>query len=217
MNRIFISRALKPDSPLLNIKGKKYTLLDRSLIEFSALDFSRPFADWIFFYSRNGVKYFFENDSYELYPYLWACMSHGTAEELSHYVTDISFVGTGSPEDVAKAYSKELDSNTITCYIRAKQSVDSVRQLINRKDDFSLPVYKNSLSQDVPDTPFDILLFTSPMNVDAWLNKRAYANEKVIAIGNTTAKQLEKHGIVDYIVAENPSEKSLAESLKTIL
>lgn len=216
MKKIFISRSVKPSSPISDVT-KDHILLSQSLIEFSALDFEEPNADWIFFYSRNGVKYFFKNGNYELYPYLWACMSKGTAEELSHYITDISFIGNGSPDEVAKSYLNFIQPKDVTCYVRAEQSLDSINKRLAKDSDFSIPVYSNQMSQKVPTEDFDILIFTSPMNVDAWFQVRKYSDEQIIAIGNTTANHLKDYGIINVRVAKSPSESAIAESLIQIL
>ncbi len=217
MKRIFISRNLKSSSPIRNIIGENQ-LVDQSLIQFSALDFEIPQADWIFFYSRNGVKYFFENGNYELYPFLWACMSDGTADELSTYVTDISFIGQGSPQEVAQLYKNTVRPGEVTCFVRAENSLDSINKHLNNTDDFSIPVYRNIPTEDIPEGGFDILIFTSPMNVDIWFEHHQYRNENVIAIGSTTANQLtNSHDIKNVVVADNPSELSIAECLQSLL
>lgn len=216
MKNIFISRSLKPSSPIRNIEGG-HVLVDQSLIDFSPIDFEEPRADWIFFYSRKGVKYFFEGGNYELYPYLWACMSEGTADELSHYVTDISFIGSGTPEEVSAMYVDHIQPSKVTCFIRAEHSLDSVKKNIENEVDFSIPVYSNKPSQDIPTQKFDILVFTSPMNVDAWFKKRKYNNEYLISIGNTTAKHIEGYGLKNVIIASQPSEEAIAKSLEPLL
>ena len=218
MKNVFISRILKPSSPIKNIIGNNH-LVAKSLIQFSALNFEVPQADWIFFYSRNGVKYFFENGNYELYPYLWACMSTGTADELSHYVTDdISFIGTGTPEEVANSYKTAVSTEQVTCFVRAEKSLDSIHKRIDQPNDFSIPVYKNSPITDIPKQKFDILIFTSPMSADAWFKNREYNSEKIISIGPTTADHLlSTYRIENVIIATSPSEESIANCLQSLL
>ena len=217
MKRIFISRSLKPSSPIRQVIGQNQ-LTDQSLIQFSKLDFDTPEADWIFFYSRNGVKFFFQNGNYELYPFLWACMNKGTADELSHYVTDTSFVGSGTPEEIAESFKQHIDSGQKVCFIRANNSKDSIMKLLVDHDHFSIPVYDNVPVENVPDQEFDILIFTSPLNAEVWFRHSVYNGEKVIAIGTTTADHLKNSlGIETVITAENPSESSIAECLASLL
>lgn len=216
MKRIFVSRSLKPSSPIRKI-AEGCEIIAQSLIKFSALDFEEPKADWIFFYSRNGVKYFFENSNYHLYPYLWACMSKGTAEELSQYVTDISFVGEGGPKEVAQTYQAYVAPDQITCFVRAENSLDSIHKTLNNLKDFSIPVYLNIPVENAPDQDFDILIFTSPMNVDVWMQNRKYNQEIIISIGQTTADHLKTYGIDDVIVADAPSETAIAKCLGAVV
>lgn len=217
MKNVFISRVLQPKSPIKNVIGNNQ-LVAKSLIQFSALNFEIPQADWVFFYSRNGVKYFFENGNYELYPYLWACMSEGTADELSHYITDISFIGKGKPEEVANSYKSAVNPEQVTCFVRAENSLDSIHKRIDQPKDFSIPVYKNSPINDIPKQKFDILIFTSPMSADVWFENTEYSNEKIISIGPTTADHLlNNYGIENVIIAESPSEESIANCLRSLL
>jgi uroporphyrinogen-III synthase len=216
LKRIFISRSISHTSPIRNILGKN-SIVDQSLIEFSPIAFEQPKADWIFFYSRKGVKYFFENGNYELYPYLWACLSSGTADELSQYVMDISFIGKGAPEDVATAYKEGIKPGSVTCFIRAKSSLDSVNKFIGNKADFSIPVYNNQPISNIPTQEFDIIIFTSPMSVDAWFKERNYKDERIISIGMTTANHLNTYGIKDLIISERPSEEAIAIALNQCL
>ena len=214
MKKIFVSRDLSTSSPIRDIAQDHY-LVAQSLIDFGARDFEPPKADWIFFYSRNGVRFFFEKGNFELYPYLWACLGEGTADELSHYITDISFIGEGDPEKVAEDFQSIVASDDVTCYIRAENSMDSVRKIIDRPDDFSIPVYSNSPSRKIPKEKFDILIFTSPLNADAWFEQNPYQNEHIISIGTTTEAHLnDKYGIKDVLVATSPTEESMAECLE---
>lgn len=218
MKSVFISRPIQPSSPIRKIIGNNL-LVAKSLIKFSALEFETPQADWIFFYSRNGVKYFFENGNYELYPYLWACLSTGTADELRNYITDdISFIGNGSPEQIANSYKTLVNAEQITCFVRAENSLDSIHKRIDHPNNFSIPVYSNSPIKDTPKQKFDILIFTSPMSADAWFKNNEYNNEKVISIGPTTADHLlNKYGVKNIIIAESPSELSIANCLISLL
>lgn len=217
MKRIFISRSLDPSSPIRQI-AHQHEIIDESLLRFSALEFEMPEADWIFFYSRNGVRFFFEQGNYALYPYLWACMSEGTADELSQYVQDISFVGNGNPEDVAASLMNSISPSENICFVRAQISKDSVRELTNRTSDFSLPIYDNVIADKNPSGNFDILIFTSPMNADAWFEKADHRGESIISIGPTTAKHLkDRYGIDEVLVAPKPSEKGIADCLQQIL
>ena len=214
--RIFISRQLAENSPIRKA-AQDHILIGQSLIRFSSLEFEIPEADWIFFYSRNAVRFFFENSNFELYPYQYACLSYGTADELSNYVIDISFVGNGKPMEVAKSFQNIRKPSESVCFIRANNSVDSVHNLMKSENTFSIPVYNNEPIEEVPNEDFDILIFTSPMNVDAWFGKNEYRDQKIIAIGYTTRNAVSKHVSQDVLVADEPSEDGLARILESIV
>lgn len=214
--RIFVSRELTETSPILSA-AKAHSIVGQSLITFSPLSFERPEADWVFFYSRNAVKYFFEADNYALYPYSWACMSEGTADELSKYVMDLHFVGKGKPYEVAEQFEEIRSQSEVACFIRAAHSIDSVKTLTNRESDFSIPVYNNVPVVELPADDFDILIFTSPMNVNCWYDAYEYSSQKVIAIGETTANALSRNGVADVLIAQEPSEKAIAVVLDQCL
>ncbi|MFT4535572.1 MAG: uroporphyrinogen-III synthase [Saprospiraceae bacterium] len=216
LKRIFISRKLSSDSPIRTV-AKGHFIKDQSLIQFSSLEFDPPEADWVFFYSRNAVRFFFEETHLELYPYQYACLSHGTAEELSKYVLDISFVGNGKPEEVAQQFQEVRKPYEPVCFIRANNSVDSIRNLLESENTFSIPVYDNQPIEDIPVEDFDILIFTSPINVNAWFSNNKYVNQTVIAIGKTTESAVKKFVNKEVLVADEPSEIALCNVLSKLL
>jgi uroporphyrinogen-III synthase len=214
--RIFISRSLTDDSPIRDVSGRHY-LYDQSLISFSSLDFDPPEADWVFFYSRNAVRFFFENSNLELYPYQYACLSTGTAEELSKYVLDIAFIGNGRPKEVAQLFQEVRKPYESVCFIRALSSVNSIYHLLKSEHTISIPVYKNEPVEEVPTEEFDILIFTSPMNVDAWFGKNKYLDQTIIVIGKTTESAVRKFTNKNILTAQKPSEDEIAKILMEVL
>lgn len=214
--RIFISRRLASDSPIHKI-AEGHNVTDQSLIYFSPLEFDPPETDWVFFYSRNAVRYFFEDTNLELYPYLYACLSEGTAEELSKYVLDISFIGKGSPDKIAQQFQEVRNPHESVSFIRANNSIDSIFNIIGSENALSIPVYDNQIINQVPTEDFDILIFTSPMNVDAWFGKNDYKEQEIIVIGNTTRNAVSRHVNRDVLVASEPSEEGIASILERIV
>lgn len=214
---IFISRNIDQDSPIRAVIGDN-NIVGQALISFSSIPFDPPECDWIFFYSKNGVKYFFEQPGMAIRSYNWACMSKGTAEELAQYVMDISFIGSGNPMKVAAKFSDSLAVNERVCFVRAKNSLDSIKKLIDDERHFSIPVYDNQPINEIPNDPFDVLIFTSPLNVKTYFNYRPYEGQKVIVIGETTANKMHSFGFdVEVMIAEEPSEKGIAHKLAEIL
>jgi len=215
--KILITRSLE-DNSLIRAVAQGHELIAQSLIDITPIPFDAPAADWIFFYSRNGVQHFFEQGNYELIPYKWACMSSGTAERLSEYVLDEPFVGDGDPMSVAKSFTEVRSFEEQVCFVRAQQSMDSVRKLIDHPSDFSLAVYDNKPIDPVQQIDADIILATSPLNFKTWARANTYRNQPIIAIGHTTAtaiREILPEG--EIVIAKQASIASMADELKAML
>lgn len=215
---IFISRKLPKDSPFLEIlTSKGYTIIDESLLEFAPVPFSCPKdADWLFFYSKKGVEYFFETAPAFPERVKFAALGEGTAQLLAQYIEKVDFVGEGHPETVAENFKHKTQNQKI-CFVQAKNSQQSVQKLlVPHAQTQNLVVYDNiisaqPLSQAAQNA--QILVFTSPLNVEAFAQKAELQISRYFcaAIGNTTAKKLVDLGHTNPSIAENPSEMALAE------
>jgi uroporphyrinogen-III synthase len=63
-----------------------------------------------------------------------------------------------------------------------------------------------------------VLVFTSPLNAVTYLSKFSLQEgQRVVAIGDSTAKALRDAGALKVKVAEAPNEKSLAEVVLSFL
>jgi len=76
---------------------------------------------------------------------------------------------------------------------------------------FPLIVYDNVAKTDLVASLANFLVFTSPLNVQAYFDQFTLAkNQKIIVIGETTGDALRPYGIDDFMVAQTPSEEGLA-------
>ena len=225
MPKIFISRHLKPTSPFKKeLAALDMEIIGQSLIEFSPTPFNTvPIVDWIFFYSKNGVKFFLETFTTNRYLYglaeeklsvKWAAMGKGTAEALEKYQIQPDFIGTGHPKATAQAF-KSVANQQRVLFPRAKISKQSIQNLlVEQVEIFDLVVYENKIKPSFSIPYCDILVFTSPLNTQAYFQKYTInSKQKIIAIGKTTETALEKIGIQHIIVAKQPSEKGLATAV----
>jgi len=220
--QIFISRNLSPDSPFLKkLRGEPAQIIAESLIDTATIKVQEiPPHDWIFFYSKNGVRYFFDQINLaEISPVCqWAAMGEGTAKAMQEYNIEPDFIGKATPQLTANAFLKLADGQNILfpCAKNSRQSI--AKLLFGRIKATHLPVYDNYML-DASHLPRpDILVFTSPMNVKAWfLHKKIMENQHFIAIGTTTAKALEQKGVRKISIAENPSEIALANKVCILL
>ena len=229
MPKVFISRNSLPNSSFRKeLAGKGMEIIGQSLIEFSPTPFhSIPVVDWIFFYSKNGVKFFLETFTTNRFlhilnkeniPIKWAAMGKGTAEALLAYNIEANFIGNGQPKATAQAFEKVAKGQKVL-FPRAKNSKRSIQQLLTKQiDNFDLVVYENEVKSNLSIPFCEILVFTSPLNAQAYLQKYSInPKQKVIAIGKTTHKALLEIGLKNVIVASEPTEKRMAAAVVQVL
>ncbi len=196
-------------------------IIGQSLIHFSSTPFTDvPKADWVFFYSKNGVKFFIEQvqDSPQFLEQIravnWAVMGKGTANQLIKYGYQPNFIGSGHPSTTALQFGPLAAAQKVL-FIQAKTSKKSVQQLLQGALTVcDLVVYNNEIKADFHIPFCEYLVFTSPLNAEAYYQKYAInQSQKVIAIGNTTAKALVKLGIQKIAIADKPTEKQMAKKV----
>lgn len=219
--RIFISRELKEDSTFrTRLEAIGAEVIGQSLIEFAPAAFEYiPPCDWIFFYSKKAVRFFFEGLEGGLPAGVkWAALGKGTAAALASRGITPDFIGAGEPEGVAEAFAREAAGQRVL-FPQARQSRQSVQQLLGGAlQAVSLVVYDNRPRQSF-DIPFcRALVFTSPLNAEAYFGKYTLQpGQSVVAIGRTTAEALRRLGVEEVAVAEEPSEEGLAEVVVSLL
>ena len=123
--KIFISRKLKANSSFFTKLPKEdFEIIDESLLSFSAVAIKKiPSSNWVFFYSKNAVKFSLENASLkkEMLQRKIAVMGTGTARVLSKYNLKADFVGAGSIDEIAMNFSKLVTQQTVL-FPQAKKS-----------------------------------------------------------------------------------------------
>ncbi|MEM1323290.1 MAG: uroporphyrinogen-III synthase [Bacteroidota bacterium] len=213
-NKVFISRELAKESPFRTaLEAADFEVLGESLIAFEQLTYDAiPDSDWVFFYSKNAVQFFIEglaalSDLIQL-----AAMGPGTAAVLEDYGLEPDFVGSGKPEAVATAFAERAAGQRVL-FPRAKQSRKSVQQLLDGTiEALDLPVYDNKIREDLDLPHCQHLVFTSPMNAEAYFGKYVWREgQAVYAIGDTTATALRALGLERVQVAPQAGEAVLAQ------
>ncbi len=194
-----------------------YEVHGERLLSFELIPFDeKPYTDWLFFYSQHGVHFFFQQyqklENIIPFPYRCAAMGPATAAVIESYIDEEPyFTGTGHPQKTA-AYFYEIAAGDPVTFVQAKQSKQSVQRILDGQIRVTnLIVYDNVIKSEISLPHFDILVFTSPLNVQAYFSKYDLKQgQRVIAIGGTTQTQLKKLG-VKCIVSLEPSEKGLVE------
>jgi len=218
MPNIFISRELTADSVFLQrLQSAGFEVVGVSLVQFQAILFLHlPQADWVFFYSKQAVHFFFEN--LQSLPFEWkgkiAAMGEGTAKAVVNKGYLVNFVGNGEPKATAALFLESAAKQKVL-FPRASNSRQSIQKLLeNQLEAFNLIVYENQPRTDFELPDCDWLVFTSPMNAQAYFQKYpAKAEQKVLAIGTTTAETLKLLGVPEVIIAKEASELTLAQAI----
>jgi uroporphyrinogen-III synthase len=217
MKTVFISRNLKPDSIFKQmLENQDFKVFGMSLVSFQKIDFALPQKpDWLFFYSKNGVRFFLEKVDLAYFKNVKiGTIGEGTAAFLESKNLTVAFTGNGNPEETARQFSR-VASGSKVLFARAKNSKKSVQTNLNDAIEIQdLIVYENLPKSNVAIRDFDVLVFTSPMNVETYFeNKKLIDNQQVIAIGATTATALQNLNIHDFIISKEPSESALAAAV----
>jgi uroporphyrinogen-III synthase len=72
-------------------------------------------------------------------------------------------------------------------------------QIVKKENAINLPVYQTIKHAVVVDKDTNILVFTSPSNVDAFFEKNKWETHyKAIAMGDATGKALERKRVMKY-------------------
>lgn len=219
---VFISRDLDEKSYFAkSLKKHNISIEDRSLIKvypiINTLDsFILKKADWIFFNSKNAIEHFFNLNPLLLKKTKIAVLGRGSETTLRKYgrVADFSGDDLGiSTEEIAKEFAKLVDGQTvfIPC---AKGSLKSIQNALTANTTvIDLPIYETVLEENVDKSHADVLIFTSPSNVEAYFKDNLIEPEqKIICIGYSTAKLIEEMGL-KYTLPFSPDEMGLAEAV----
>lgn len=217
---VFISRDISEQSYFRKALAKHQINIEaRSLIRtvpvITKLDpYILKHVDWVFFSSKNAVEYFFQLEPYLPKDVKFGVMGAGSEEMLRRkgHFTDYTGVGIDSAE-VAAEFAK-LANGTTVLFPGAENSMRSIQQLLSPDTKIiDLPIYETVMEEDIELSTADVLVFTSPSNVDAYFTENLLdPYQKVIAIGKSTGKKFDEMG-VKYILPFSPDEVGLAEAV----
>lgn len=203
---------------MLKLRERGVEIIDQSLIDFEAVDLDQyPETDWIFFYSRRGVRYFFDKVDYST-DYEYGVIGPGTAS--TFYSTtgrSPKYTGNSKAKDIAETFIKYEKGKSIL-FVKAQNSLNSVQNLLEgNMDCHELIVYKNTIKEDFIIEKCDLLCFTSPMSVDAYTDKYGIKDELLFSIGHSTHQKIKKKTTLSVYSAEHPSEISLLHRIEEVL
>lgn len=212
--KVFVTRNLKADSALrhwASVTGN--TITGRSLLKFQQVPFEVPAeADWWFFYSSKAAEFCLFSATLPANVRL-AAIGEGTAKTLRELAGRVDFVGKGSPVRVAEQFKVVAEGHRVF-FPRARNSLLTIQRLL----DDNVTVLDAVCYDNEPvlvDEPIqaDVFIFTSPLNVAAYLDqKELAASTQVLAIGGRTAAALYQRGY-SASFPQSPSEQGLVDLL----
>lgn len=216
---VFITRDVQKDSYLnkaLSSFGIK--LLGASFIEITKAENKETqhtdtsLFDFIFFGSRNAVSYFFEDKPQLNSNVKFAVFGRGTEAALNQAGYKATFVGESSDSAMVSKELKALVRNKNVLIPQAKDSLRTIENGIKEVCNVtSVTVYQTTPKAGISVPPSDIIIFTSPSNVDSFFSQNKIQSQTIVAIGKSTAESLQRFGINDIKIAHTSDEIGLAE------
>jgi hydroxymethylbilane synthase len=214
---VFISRNIDRNGYLGNkIFKNAINLLDYPLITIVAIDSDRkiilPQAEWVYFSSANAVKYFFELCLIET-KFQYGCIGEATAAALFKYNIEPNYIGeNGNLESSAKQFAN-LVLNKKVIFPQSDISLQTVQNYLQEGAAINLVLYKTIFLENVESINTDVLVFTSPSNVNSYFIKNGiFEKQQFVAIGKSTANALQKLG-QKCSITENTSEESIWKAI----
>jgi hydroxymethylbilane synthase len=213
---IFITRELKADSDFLRIlNAHEYQVFGQSLISFKTIPFVEiPKTNWVFFSSTQAVIHFFEQQPEIVPSAKFGVIGKGTEMTLKQYGHRADFIGGQADIIETGLRFAHLTNGQSILFPKAKNSLRSIqKQLGENTHLIDLDVYESIALKNTPVPETDLLIFTSPSNVDAFMEGNKVKGQKVFAIGKSTGQKLASYGVMDYNVPHTPDEISLIEAI----
>lgn len=170
--------------------------------------------DWVWFNSRSAVHFFFELQDEIPVSVQFAVYGRGTEAALNAQGYAAAFSGESSdPARVSAAFAS-LAKGAKVLVPQARESLRSIEKNTSGAVTFTdWVIYETSPVQvSIPEA--DILVFTSPSNVESFMSAgHTIGTQKIVAIGTSTAAALQALGCTGISVANTPDETGLAECL----
>ncbi|WP_256011313.1 hydroxymethylbilane synthase [Desertivirga xinjiangensis] len=219
---VFITRDI-PESSYLSkaLKKHKIEIEGRSLIRtfpiINKLDsFILRHVDWIFFSSKNAIEYFFKLEPEIGKKTRLGVIGRASEEMLRRFGRVPDFNGEEEGIDTADIATEfaEIARGRTVLFPGAKESLRTVQKALSEDTKLiDLPVYETVIEEHVEQSFADVLIFTSPSNVEAYFAENLLEpGQKVICIGRSTGKMFDDMG-VKYTLPYSPDEIGLAEAV----
>jgi hydroxymethylbilane synthase len=221
---IFISREINDEAFKQYIKDKDVVMHAQSLVGITPIDIKEvPDSDWIFFYSKNGIKHFLSQkkveDNKAIVKRKFAVMGNGSNTLLKQITgKDADFIASGDIQESIIDFWKLVAKETVL-FIKASKSLSTFETSDKEAQTKSIEVYSNFISESKNIPPCEIAAFTSPMNAKAFAQSQSLMKVKsIIAIGESTQDALmELAPGKEILTVKEPSEKAILLYIRFLL
>jgi hydroxymethylbilane synthase len=214
--KVFVTKDFRATDYLpkaLNAVG--YEVEGKSLIEFKTIKIKElPETDWIFFSSKQGVRYFF-NQKPKIGSVKFGCIGTSTSAELRALGHRADFIGQSTDVKlVGKQFSSKVGNGRVLFPI-ARGSRQSIQwQMVKRENVFNLEVYATLKHSVTVGEEFDIVVFTSPSNVEAFFEKnKVLPHQLVVAMGEATGNALVKEKVRKFTKPQSFDDLGLFQAI----
>ena len=213
---IWISRDLKKDSIFRKvIKKNNHKITDESLIKLDSKNInSLPDCNWIFLNSAFALDSILHlKNDFNMKKI--AAFGPATAKHIQKNGLNVDFIGLGTPQQVAEKFDSIISSKEIVFIPSSNKSLGTVQGILKDSNKKILETYTTILI-DKKLKHYDLLVFTSPSNVEAFLNFNKISDQKVISIGPSTTSALKNAGIINVFESFESSELALADTVLSL-
>ena len=213
---VFISRNLKDGDYFPKVlKANGYNVTGKSLIEMKPVPFKEvPKADWIFFSSKHAVNFFFSQKP-KLDHQKFACVGKSTAAMLRKHNVTAEFIGYSTDTKMTgKQFASRVGDGTVL-FPQAKGSLRSVQNgFVKKEQVIDMVVYETLMRNEEAIAPSEIMVFTSPSNVESYFEKNKLSPEqKVVAMGEATANALKNFGVSRSVLPDTFTDLGLVRAV----
>lgn len=189
----------------------------QSLIQTRALTVNNwPETEWVFFGSRNAVKYALQNKPELLKGKKIGAVGPGTAKALESQGHRPDYIGQETEiSKVAENFVALVDENTRVLLPLGEQSVRTLVKHWENKLQLETVIVYSTHAFKAPSLPVtNLILFTSPSNVESWVNQGgAIDGVTALAMGKTTYHQLEQRNFKSIVLCHGYTEIALASTI----
>ncbi|CAN5307327.1 hypothetical protein BH09BAC5_BH09BAC5_18890 [soil metagenome] len=212
---VYITRDLRDDDFFFNVlKQNGCEVFGRALIEIKRIPLKLiPDTDWVFFSSKHAVRHFLGQT--KLKPGMkFAAVGKATSDELRKFNLRADFIGGGNDTRITAKQFGAVAGRSRVLFPQAKGSLKTVQQQLSTATVIDLVVYE-TIQRPADDLPeADVLVFTSPSNLEAFLEKKKILpHQKIVAMGHATGNTLKEKKYLSYYSPATFDDAGLAQSV----